>query len=128
MPSNEECLQQIDEICDAARDPSAAYLIRSRLRRTILACARLVAESTGTEKPRVPGVFDVPASGSESDREVIRLCNRIYGIAGELCQPSEAFATRWETGWKALSIELHRLAVLLQNLEAPSTGAPSVTG
>lgn len=119
MPSSEECIRQIDEIYDAARDPSAAYLIRSRLRRAILACARRVAESTGTEKPRVPGVFEVPVGGSESDGEVIRLCNRIYGIAGELCQPSEAFDTRWEAGWTLLSIELDRLAAALQTPAPP---------
>jgi hypothetical protein len=123
MTRNDECIRQINEIHDAARDPSAAYLIRSRLRRAILACARLVAESTGTEKPRVPGVFEVPAGGSESERQMIRLCNRIYGIAGELCQPSEAFDTRWEAGWNLLSIELERLSAVLQAQGPPPSGA-----
>lgn len=114
MSSTEDCIRQIDEIYAAARDPTAAYLIRSRLRRAILACARRVAESTGTEKPRVPGVFELPVGCSASDREVIRLCNRIYGIAGELCQPSEAFDTRWEAGWALLRTELERLVAVLR--------------
>ena len=69
------------------------------------------------------GVFEVPAGGSKSDREVIRLCNRIYGIAGKLCQPGDAFDTRWEVGWRMLGTELERLAAVLQRPSPPSVAA-----
>lgn len=116
MLTGDQCLAQIDKVYEAAQDPAAAYLIRSRLRRTILSCARLVAEAVGTDKPQVPGVFVAPLGVSEGERNVIQLCNRIYGIAGELCQPSESFDTRWEDGWELLSAELERLRTQLAQL------------
>jgi hypothetical protein len=115
IPTSNQCLAQIDEIYEAAQDPAAAYLIRSRLRRTILSCVRLVAEGAGTEKPHVPGVFVAPHGASEKDSNVIQLCNRIYGISGELCKPSESFDTRWEDGWKLLSAELDSLRAQLSS-------------
>jgi hypothetical protein len=116
MQAGKQCLAQIDKIYEAAQDPAAAYLIRSRLRRTILSCARLVADAAGTEKPQVPGLFIAPHGASEKECKVIQLCNRIYGIAGELCQPSESFDTRWEDGWVLLSVELGRLRTQLTSV------------
>lgn len=119
MATSEQCLEQLDDVFHAARDPSGAYLIRSRLRRMLLSCARLVAESTGAPKPDTPGVFSRSATGaSANELEVLRLCERIYAIAGELCQPSESFDTRWEHGWAGLREELARLREVLGELPA----------
>lgn len=109
VATTELCLAQLESVFHAARDPSSAYLIRSRLRRTLLSCARLVAESAGAVKPDRPGVFRVAPNATGSEAEVLRLCERIYGIASELCQPSESFDTRWEQGWAELREELCRL-------------------
>lgn len=114
MATVQQCLEQVDDVFMAARDPSGAYLIRSRLRRTLLSCARLVAESTGATKPETPGVFPSSTGTSATNVEVLRLCERVYAIAGELCQPSESFDVRWEKGWEALREELDRLRALLQ--------------
>lgn len=83
MVSTDECLKRIDDVVAAAADPRAAYLIRSRLRRAILSCARLVAESNGAPKPGVPGVFATPPESNASDARVIALCNRIFFSARE---------------------------------------------
>lgn len=113
MTRREQCLNQLDAVFDAAQDPSAAYLIRSRLRRTTLSCARMVAASTGTVQPEIPGAF-VPPVGATSDQEaILRLCRRIHAIAGDLCQPSESFDVRWEQGWAGLREELARLRQVL---------------
>jgi hypothetical protein len=109
MTASEHCLTQIAAVRDAAEDPGAAYLIRSRIRRAILSCARMVAEAAGAEKPEIPGVFRSPPGCSNTEAEIIRLCNRIYGTARELCQPSESFDVRWGRGWQALSMELEQL-------------------
>ena len=99
-----------DDVVAAAADPQAAYLIRSRLRRAILSCARLVADTHGAPKPDVPGLFAAPPDAGASDDRVIALCNRIFFSAQELCQPSESFDVRWEHGWALLRKELGDLA------------------
>jgi hypothetical protein len=114
----EQCLEQVDDIFEVARDPSAAYLIRSRLRRAMLSCARLVAESTGTPKPRVLGAFSSAPGTSPDQLEILRSCERIHVIASELCQPSESFDVRWEHGWDELRMELNELRELLRGLSA----------
>jgi hypothetical protein len=114
LAATDQCLRQVADLRAAAEDPSSAYLIRSRLRRAILSCARLVAHSTGAPKPDVPGVFLAPRGCSEVDSHVVTFCNRIYGIANELCQPSESFDLRWERGWQLLRKELDQLQCLLE--------------
>lgn len=119
MTRLEQCLRQLDAVFEAAQDPSAAYLIRSRLRRTTLSCARMVAASTGAVQPQIPGAF-VPPLGATSEQEaILRLCRRIHGIASDLCQPSESLDVRWEQGWTGLREELGRLRQALR--EHPSS-------
>jgi hypothetical protein len=109
MVSSDTCVKRIDNVVASAADPRAAYLIRSRLRRAILSCARLVAESHGSQKPELPGVFAAPPGAPPLDRRIIALCNRILLGARELCQPSESFDVRWEEGWALLSVEFDDL-------------------
>jgi hypothetical protein len=118
VATSEQCLEQLEGVFQAARDPASAYLIRSRLRRTLLSCTRLVAESAGAAKPDTPGVFRGASAASANEVEVLRVCERIYAIAAELCQPSESFDTRWEHGWAGLREELGRLREVLGALPA----------
>jgi hypothetical protein len=113
MSAETRCLHLIEKVRDAADDPTAAYLIRSRLRRAILSCARMVAGEHGAPKPDIPGVFVAPAESTEADLEIVTLCNRIYEVARELCQPSESFDVRWEEGWGTLAGDLAQLHVAL---------------
>jgi hypothetical protein len=125
MPSTEECLKRIDDVVAAAADPKAAYLIRSRLRRAILSCARLVADTHGAPKPDVPVLFAAPPEAGASDARVIALCNRIFFSAQELCQPSESFDVRWERGWALLRTELDDLRdALIGRTEHAGLGPP----
>lgn len=126
MSAEERCLHLIEKVCDAADDPAAAYLIRSRLRRAILSCARMVAGEHGARKPDIPGVFVAPTGASDNDFEIVTLCNRIYEIARELCQPSESFDVRWKEGWATLQRELDQLHVALATRGRPTLGAPSL--
>jgi hypothetical protein len=113
MSAEARCLDLIEKVRDAADDPAAAYLIRSRLRRAILSCARMVAGEYGAQKPDIPGVFVAPTGSSDTDFEIVALCNRIHGIARELCQPSESFDVRWKDGWAILERELDQLYAAL---------------
>ena len=122
MIAEERCLALIERVHEAADDPAAAYLIRSRLRRAVLSCARMVARDHGAPKPDVPGLFVAPSSASAADVEVLSLCKRIHAIAGELCQPSESFDVRWETGWALLRRELDQVHVAVAARRRPTLG------
>jgi len=101
----------------AADDPRGAYLIRSRLRRSILACMRAVADREGLPKPALPGQWLEPAD--QNSREIVLLCRRIYDRAQVLCQPSESFDVRWEAGWRDLRGELAELEVAIAAFPSP---------
>jgi hypothetical protein len=120
MSGEARCLHLIEKVRDAAADPGAAYLIRSRLRRAILGCVRMVADDLGARKPDVPGHFVAPAGSSDTDREIFAVCTCIDGIARELCQPSESFDVRWERGWAILQRELDRLEAAVASRCGPS--------
>jgi hypothetical protein len=105
---------KIAAVRTAANDPRGAYLIRSRLRRSILAVTRAVAESEGLEKPALAGQWIAPAD--ERARDVIALCRRIYDHSQVLCQPSESFDVRWESGWSELKEELTQLEAAVADL------------
>ena len=128
MASPEQCITQIDDIFDAAGDPSAAYLIRSRLRRAVLSCARLVAASSGATKPDLPGVFSAAPHSTADQVEILRVCERIYTIAKELCQPSESFDVRWERGWSELRVELDALRHSICAMGAAGQPSPAQPG
>lgn len=109
-------VERIDAVRSAAADPSSAYLIRSRLRRALLGCARAVAEQQGLEKPALPGQWSVRPDAAPEVAEVVALCRRIYQRSEHLCQPSESLDVRWEDGWRALSSDLDRLQGAVQAL------------
>lgn len=111
-----EAIERLGALRDAAEDPGAAYLIRSRLRRALLSCARLVAEREGVQKPVLPGQWALSDDASEEARAALALCRRIYQNAAHLCQPSESFDVRWEEGWSQLQLDLEELEGLLHRL------------
>jgi hypothetical protein len=105
---------KINAVRTAANDPRGAYLIRSRLRRSILACTRAVAASEGLEKPALAGQWVAPTDARALD--VITICRRVYDRCQVLCQPSESFDVRWESGWSQLKEELAQLEVAVAAL------------
>lgn len=117
MSTLAETRGQIGAVREAAQDPRGAYLIRSRLRRTLLACARLVAERQGVEKPTLPGQWSLAPGCPENETAIVATCRRIYKRSEYLCQPSESFDVRWESGWNDLQRDL---LVLESQLEALS--------
>ncbi len=98
----------------AAEDPRGAYLIRSRLRRSILACTRAVAEAEGLERPALAGHWISPTS--RAGKRIVAVCRRIYDRSQALCQPSESFDVRWEEGWGALQEDLAELEAAVSSL------------
>ena len=116
MTALTETVDRLAAVRHAAADPRAAYLIRSRLRRALLSCARLIAEREGVEKPALPGQWVVSENASEEVHTAIALCRRIYQNAEHLCQPSESFDVRWEEGWLTLQRDLSELETVVLRL------------
>ena len=110
----------IDAVRESAGDPGAAYLIRSRLRRSLLSCAREIAQSQGLEKPSLPGQWNVPPDAPPYVEEIVALCRRIYQYSEHLCQPSESFDVRWENGWAVLRRDLDQLQKMLETVQSAS--------
>jgi len=109
-----EAADRLSAVREAAGDPRAAYLIRSRLCRALLTCARGVAERQGLEKPVLPGQWVLNRDAPQELQDVVRLCRSIYQNAEHLCQPSESFDVRWEDGWSELQRDLAQLEDALQ--------------
>jgi hypothetical protein len=87
-------LELIDAVLSAGSNPHQAYLVRSRLRRA------LVALNRGFSDEQPPA--DVPG-------DVDSRARRLEQRALHLCQPSEALDVRWKREWAAVRQELEQL-------------------
>ncbi len=118
MNSAQECLKLIQQVRAASLDPPSAYLVRSRLKRSLLACSKLAAAHAGLPERSMPGLIPKPSGCSPEVGHVIELCNLINGSAEHLCQPSEALDQRWARGWDRLLDDLSQLSEAVKELEA----------
>jgi len=111
-----ECLQNIGAVREAIQDCDMAYVARTRLRRMILACTRLVARQCGCVEPELPGPFHPPAGAAIELREIADICSRIFNSTSNLCQPSEPLECRWRLAWSSLEADMQKLDLLLRSL------------
>lgn len=116
MTTRDDCFKSIAAIREAIKDPDLAYVARTRLRRSMLSCARLVAISCGCSEPELPGPFYPPSDASGALKAVASACNKIYNSSSNLCQPSEPLESRWRNAWSALETDLQSLESMLRSL------------
>lgn len=132
MASVQKCLSQIESVREAATDPEMAYLLRTRLRRVLLSCARTAAEMAGSSLPELPGHVELPPGSLPDLSRIADLSSSILSASTHLCQPSEALDVRWEKGWGELSEMLDGLEAALSELrkreqtDSPPNEAASV--
>lgn len=88
--NNRYALRLLDAVVEAGEDPKLAYVVRTRLRRALLAMER--GRSSGAADERAP-LADAPPM-------VHALFTRLSAGVLLLCQPSEALSMRWERGWR----------------------------
>lgn len=115
MPTNSVCLQQLDAVLAAIESPNDAYVARTRLRRLVLTVMRHVARRVGFEPPSLPRRLSVGAFDG-ANAEIVELCNGILDLSDHLCQPSEAFDSRWQAEWLLVRTGLLELRTRLANL------------
>ena len=117
MPTPLDCLEFLQEAKSSAADPESAYVLRSRLKRSVVAAAQLAATRAGVEGPIMPN--DVSKLQIEEPQlaQVIQLAVSLLAATRKLCQPSEALDSRWRAGWSDLQGDLERLECALRGLE-----------
>ncbi len=109
MHSKADCLNLIAKVRADVAEPESAYLLRTRIKRSILSAARLAAEQLGTEGPVLPEATVPPIGAAGKPGTVLASCNRLIARTRHLCQPSEALDLRWRQGWHEVLEELAAL-------------------
>ena len=120
----EQCLEQVAAVRDSASDPRAAYVIRSRLERLMLTCARAAAEASGLPKPELPQLTPVVPQVPPGARSLVAASSKLYDLSSSICRPSESFDARWDEGWPPISRALDELEGVLRT-QPSSTGGDS---
>lgn len=96
MTTREYCRQLLEDVEVAGRDPELAYMVRTRLRRSVIALER--------------GRYgDAHGLLHNAPPEIRRLTMRLGSRALSLCQPSEALDLRWKREWAGLLRDVERL-------------------
>src|SRR5258708_6091369 len=83
------CLRLLDAVVDAGEDPRLAYVLRTRLRRALVAIERGRHDDAKNSRPL-----------EEAPDHVHELVDDLRLRVYDLCQPSEALSLRWEHGWR----------------------------
>src|SRR6266853_1371868 len=118
MHSKEDCLKLIAKVKSNVANPESAYLLRTRVKRSVLSAARLAAEQLGTEMPVLPEPTDPGSIPKGKAGAVLASCNRLIFRTQQLCQPSEALDSRWKQGWHEVLQELALLEECLTEMQS----------
>jgi hypothetical protein len=87
MTTQEYCVRLLDEVDAAGHDPELAYLVRTRLRRALVALQRGRSDGGGGVTATAPP-------------QIRRLMDDLGARVLTLCQPSEALDVRWKREWR----------------------------
>ncbi len=117
MSTRAECLRLVQMVREAGDDPESAYLVRTRLRRALLASARFASLASEFSVPALPGDYSIPRDASPAAAKVIHLCSQIHARTLRLCQPSEAFDARWKRDWGKHLMDLKRLEEAVSTMD-----------
>jgi hypothetical protein len=117
MSTIKDCRKQVDQVRKASISTEAAYLARTRLKRTVLSCSLMISRRYGLPQPELPSLLSVPSDSSPRVHRIADCCNRLVESAGVLCQPSEPLDGRWKTGWDGIRKDLDELDSLLASEE-----------
>lgn len=120
MPQLHECLRLIALARESSREPESAYVLRARLKRSIVGAAQLAAARAGGSGPSMPSDIIEMRSHDSASAEILRLCDTLLANTRGLCQPSEALDARWRLGWSVIQGDLDRLERRLRALEYES--------
>lgn len=124
MPTPNECLDLVKAAKASAEDPETAYVLRTRLKRSLLAAGQLAAELAGVQGPLMPEDIGRLIIKDQRSSEIVKICSSLIGKTRSLCQPSEALDSRWRSGWTAVHQDLHLLEKALLTLASSVSDKP----
>ena len=127
MPTLNSCLRMIYLARAAAQEPESAYVLRTRLKRSVLSAGQLAAAYAGIDEPVMPEDISHVDGVAPECSDVLRLCLSLLSKARTLCQPSEALDSRWRSGWSDVRNDLDALERALLSLERKSR-TPAISG
>ena len=96
MTTRDYCEKLLEEVEAAGRDPNLAYLVRTRLRRALVALERGRVEDSG-------GLLN------DAPEDVRALTKQLGSSIAWLCQPSEALDVRWGREWRSVLEDVDHL-------------------
>src|SRR6266550_2498767 len=102
MDTTLKFLSTLESVHQAADRPETAYLIRTRLKRTLLDCTRMAASSCGLPAPDMLLPWQPPITCAPLLASIAKKCDQIRTESVHLCQPSEALDIRWQESWASL--------------------------
>lgn len=116
MHSKQQCLELIDNVLESAHDIERAYVLRSRIKRSVLSVTRLCAIQAGVPEPVLPHTISNFDCADERTAEILSICAVLMSQADVMCQPSEALDIRWKSGWGSLIERITHLKGRLRTL------------
>lgn len=116
MPTLQNCLRLIAEAKASARAPESAYVLRARLKRSLLGASQLAAVYAGVTEPSMPEDIERLSPQEPAAAEILRICVSLLAGTRSLCQPSEALDSRWRSGWADMCQNLDLLEHTLLSL------------
>lgn len=108
MTTQQHCLKLLDSVDAAGRDPQLAYLVRTRLRRALVAL----------ERGQRGGESGIASTGPP---EMRRLMDDLSARVLVLCQPSEALDVRWKREWRDVLRDVATLRAWVVRSERSAT-------
>ena len=97
MTTRQYCHGLLEQVERAGRDPQLAYLVRTRLRRALVALERGRSDAPGHRL----------MEGAASD--IRELVTSLGARVAVMCQPSEALDVRWTHDWDEVLDDVARL-------------------
>ena len=116
MPTLNDCLHMIGTARASAEEPESAYVLRTRLKRSLVSATQLAARRAGVDEPLMPEDIDRMHLDHPAAAGVLRVCATLLARTRSLCQPSEALDARWRSGWAEVRQDLDRLERTLISL------------
>lgn len=107
MTTRQYCLALLEEVDAAGRDPDLAYLVRTRLRRSIVALER---------GRHGDGGYGCLGDAPQEIREIVAALGT---KAMRVSQPSEALNTRWVRDWQGVLADVEALRDWLARVPGP---------